>query len=177
MHFARNAWNKTRLHCFPDPEIGFARETDRFVREKTGLIPLEVGADRIARTAAAAFTLTEALRTLTGQRLPLLSSPEEAETGGLIEAYPAATLKQHGLPHRGYKKPHATRERAAISDGISGKVDLSPCRQACVESDHCLDAVLCVITAIDFMHGDCCEPFSNLLSHEGWNWFSGSSLV
>jgi len=158
-----------------DPGTGFARETDRFVREKTGLKPLDVGADRIARTAAAALTLIEALRTRTGQRLPLLSSPEEAENGGLIEVYPAATLKQHGLPHRGYKKPHATRERMAITSDISGKLDLRPCRQACIESDHCLDAVLCILTAIDFMNGDCLPPFNNLPSQEGWIWFSRSS--
>ena len=156
-----------------NPETGFARETDRFVREKTGLKPLDVGADRIARTAAAALKLIEALRTLTGQPLPLLSSPEVA--GGLIEVYPAATLKQHRLPHRGYKTPHATRERMAITDGISSKVDLGPCRQTCIDSDHCLDAVLCVLTAIDFMNGICCEPFSNLLPHEGWIWFPQSS--
>ena len=158
-----------------DPETGFARETDRFVREKTGLKPLDVGADRIARTAAAALTLIEALRTRTGQRLLLLSSPEEAETGGLIEVYPAATLKQHDLPHRGYKKPHATRERMAITDGISSKVDLGPCRQTCIDSDHCLDAVLCVLTAIDFMNGDCCSPFNNSLRKEGWIWFYGAN--
>jgi len=97
-----------------DPGTGFARETDRFVRERTGLKPLDVGADRIARTAAAALTLIEALRTRTGQPLPLLSSPEVAS--GLIEVYRAATPKQHGFPHRGYKKPHATGECTAIEE-------------------------------------------------------------
>ena len=173
---ARGLSNHTAGALLPlDPSTGFARQTDRFVREKTGLKPLDVGADRIARTAAAALKLIEALRTRTGQRLPLFSSPAEAETGGLIEVYPAATLKQHGLPHRGYKKPHATRERMAITDGISSKVDLGSCRQTCIDSDNCLDAVLCVLTAIDFMNGNCCEPFSNLLPHEGWIWFPQSS--
>src|SRR6056297_2713153 len=155
-----------------DPSTGFARQTDRLVREKTGLKPLDVGADRIARTAAAALTLIEALRKRTGQPLPLLSSPEDAETAGLIEVYPAATLKQHGLPHRGYKKPHATLERTAITDGISGKVNLGPCRQACIDSDHCLDAVLCVMTAIDFLNGDCASPENrSVMNREGWIWF------
>ena len=97
-----------------DHGTGFARETDRFVRERTGLKPLDVGADRIARTAAAALTLIEALRTRTGQPLPLLSSPEVAS--GLIEVHRAATPKQHGFPHRGYKKPHATGECTAIEE-------------------------------------------------------------
>lgn len=155
-----------------DPSTDFARQTDRFVREKTGLKPLDVGADRIARTAAAALTLIEALRTRTGQPLPLLSSPEDARTGGLIEVYPAATLKQHGLPHRGYKKSHATQERTATSDGISGKVNLGPCRQACIDSDHCLDAVLCVLTATDFLAGQCLSPpFGAVWKQEGWIWF------
>ena len=155
-----------------DPRTGFARETDRFVREKTGLKPLDVGADRIARTAAAALTLIEELRTRTGQPLPLLSSHKETETGGLIEVYPAATLKQHGLPHRGYKKPHATRERTVITDGISGKVNLGRCRQACIDSDHCLDAMLCVVTAIDFLNGDCVSSQNQqVLNREGWIWF------
>jgi len=156
--------------------IGFARETDRFVREQTGLKPLDVGADRIARTAEAALSLIEALRNLTGQALPLLSGAENPENGGLVEVYPAATLKQRGLPRRGYKKPHATRERGVIADGISGDLNLSRCRQACIDSEHCLDAALCVLTAVDFLNGKCAVPFSNLMRQEGWIWFPRRAL-
>lgn len=55
--------------------------------------------------------LIEQLRKRTGHSLPLLVRPANAEAGGLIEVYPAATLKQHGLPHRRYKKPEATEVR------------------------------------------------------------------
>lgn len=81
-----------------NPAKIFARETDRFVREKTGLKPLDVGADRIARTATAALALIERLRATSGRPLTLLPGPESTAAGGLIEVYPAAILKQRGLP-------------------------------------------------------------------------------
>jgi hypothetical protein len=154
-----------------DPATGFSRQTDRVVRQKTGLKPLDVGADRIARTAAAALALIDEIRRRTGQPIPLLSKPQEARTGGLIEVYPAATLKQHGLPHRGYKRTDSGRERKKIAEGLPSELNLGTFRQACIDSDHCLDAVLCVLTAIDFLNGRCIQPFANPPLREGWIWF------
>ena len=45
-----------------DTRLLFARETDRVVHRETGLTPLSVSADRIARTAVAALGIVHELR-------------------------------------------------------------------------------------------------------------------
>ena len=49
----------------------FRRETDRYVYQKTRKMPLDVGADRIARTAYAALQMLNDIRQQTGKRVPL----------------------------------------------------------------------------------------------------------
>ncbi len=155
-----------------NPNELFARTTDRYVREQTGLKPLDVGADRIARTAVAAVTLVTALREQTQQALPLLHSPTGATDGGLIEVYPAATLKQRALPFRKYKKPDATGIRMQIAASLANELDMEGVTNQCVESDHCLDAVLCVLAATDFLAGRCSGPVDKAeFLEEGWIWF------
>lgn len=153
----------------------FNRATDRFVREKTGLKPLDIGADRIARTAVAALTLVATLRQQLGQALPLLASPEIESHGGLIEVYPAATLKQRSLPFRQYKKPEASKIRTQIAAAVAEELDIERVTSQCVDSDHCLDAVLCVYAAIDFLAGRCVGPTEIVdFRKEGWIWFAGT---
>jgi len=150
----------------------FSRETDRFVHRHTGLTPLSVSADRIARTAVAALAVVDALRNALGQPLPLLLDPADCQSGGLIEVYPAATLKQRGLPSRGYKKPEARTLRNDILNGVAREIDLNGHEAACLDSDHCLDAVLCVLTAMDFLDGTCLLPATpERAAREGWIWF------
>lgn len=150
----------------------FNRETDRFVREHTGLKPLDVGADRIARTAVSALALVAQLRSRLGRTLPLLTSPAEAAEGGLIEVYPAATLKQHGLPHRGYKRPDAGKIRAEVASQLSASINLEEHSAALVGSDHILDAALCVLAGLDFLEGRCVDPpRDGNWQQEGWIWF------
>lgn len=158
-----------------DPNELFARTTDRFVREKTGLKPLDVGADRIARTAAAALKLIASLRAETKLALPLLQSPNAAVKGGLIEVYPAATLKQRALPFRQYKKPDATDIRKQISAAVDEELDIQDVISQCVDSDHCLDAILCVLAATDFLAGRCAAPSDDVpFQEEGWIWFANT---
>ncbi len=157
------------------PNDLFARTTDRFVRKKTGLKPLDVGADRIARTAAAALKLITSLRAGTKQALPLLRSPNAAVKGGLIEVYPAATLKQRALQFRQYKKPDAAEIRKQIAAAVSEELDVEDVTSQCVDSDHCLDAVLCVLAATDFLAGRCAGPTDDVpVQEEGWIWFASS---
>jgi predicted RNase H-like nuclease len=158
-----------------EPSELFTRTTDHYVREHTGLKPLDVGADRIARTAAAALKLVAALRTHAQQPLPLLQSPTHAANGGLIEVYPAATLKQRSLPFRQYKKPDATEIREMITASLAEELDMEGVISQCIESDHCLDAVLCVLAATDFLAGRCAGPAD--IAHfkeEGWIWFASA---
>ncbi len=59
------------------PNELFRRQTDHFIKAVIGRQPLDVGADRIARTAHAALGLLEQLRQLTGQPVPLAWTPHD----------------------------------------------------------------------------------------------------
>ncbi len=59
-----------------DAHALFRRRTDRFIRSRVGKQPLDVGADRIARTAHAALSLLHRLRERTGERIPLAWEPD-----------------------------------------------------------------------------------------------------
>lgn len=135
----------------PAPNDLFRRETDRFVKRTLGKQSLDVGADRIARTAHEALRILSALRDATGRRLPLAWAPNEE---GAIEVYPAATLRAHGIPTTGYKKPNTDGRaaRQAICEQISARVGGTvPAR--CFDSDDELDAVVCVLAGLDFASG------------------------
>ena len=84
-----------------DPNRLFRRRTDHEVRARTGKVPLDVGADRIARAAHGALRLLDDVRSASGRPLRLLWAPPAAETAGVVEVYPAATLRQWGWPDRG----------------------------------------------------------------------------
>ena len=58
-----------------DANSMFRRLTDKAVKQSTGKLPLDVGADRIARTALAALGLLQDLREATSQPIPLAWQP------------------------------------------------------------------------------------------------------
>jgi predicted RNase H-like nuclease len=80
----------------------FRRVTDRFVHTSIGNMPLDVGADRIARTAHMTLRLLGEVRARTGLAIPLAWSPA-LEGVFAIEVYPAATLRCHKATCTGYK--------------------------------------------------------------------------
>jgi hypothetical protein len=85
------------------------RYTDETVRKKTDVIPLSVAADRIGHAAMRCAGLLA--------RLGSLGSPVDRDGSGTVtEVYPAASLKQWGLPYRGYKQPS---NPAALPDLVS----------------------------------------------------------
>ncbi len=92
----------------------FRRETDRDIYQRFRKMPLEVGADRIARTAVAALRMLAAIRQRTGQSIPLSWDPAKMSSTAAIEVYPAATLRAHGFPSGGYKKPEQHKVRSEI---------------------------------------------------------------
>jgi predicted RNase H-like nuclease len=150
----------------------FRRETDRFVKQLTGKQPLDVGADRIARTAHAALALLAELRTLTSCPIPLAWKPNLSDRVQVIEVYPAGTLSALGLPSSGYKKSSDRSVREAILKAIEEYVDLS-CISAeqLLEDDDLLDAVVCVIAGADFLIGESVPPHDQeLAAKEGWIW-------
>ena len=154
------------------------RETDRVVRRTTGKKPLEVGADRIARTALAALGTLAAVR----QRVPVEMGWTPGALAGrhALEVYPAAVLLARGLSPAGYKKPGAHRRRAEIVDALDLRL-ADGVREAAVETDHALDAVLCCVAAADYARGVVLTPGAAgvdpaRVRREGWIWIRDPSL-
>lgn len=149
------------------PDHLFHRATDEFVRSKTRKRPLEVGADRIARTAHAALSALQMLREKTGLQLPLVWTP--AFNGvGAIEVYPAASLISWEIAEGAYKKDATIRRRIAqrLKKRASGVSERA------IDPDDAFDAALCTIAAADFLDGDSWMPNDmSAARKEGWIWF------
>src|SRR5262249_40591186 len=123
----------------------FTRETDRFIQQKFKKSPLEVGADRIARTAFSALCLLQELREILGSPLRLAWACDDP---GVIEVYPAATLKAIAGGRRvpPYKKSEQVEARREILGSLRPHVRLSSrAFERAVASDHLLDAIVCTV--------------------------------
>ncbi len=153
------------------PNELFRRKTDRNIQRRFRKTPLDVGADRIARTAHAALSLLGNLRSRTGRPIPLLWDHNLGSGAAAIEVYPAATLLAHGMPASGYKKNTQRSTRAKIADALGAVLTLPEDLGSMLNDADCLDAVVCVLTAVDFMEARAVPP-SDLLTaqREGWIW-------
>ncbi len=151
----------------------FRRRTDAFVQHAIGKKPLEVGADRIARTAHAALAFLSKLRETLGTSVPLAWTPTGVEGPAAIEVYPAATLKAYRIRHAGYKKVDQRNERREIVEGLKRQWMTIP---DCLASElhrsaDTLDATVCVLAAEDFIAGRAAGPEDqDLARREGWIW-------
>lgn len=96
----------------------FRRETDLFIKKKTGKTPLDVGADRIARTAYAALRLLRDLKGNLNHQIPLAWEWPLVDELSAIEVYPAATLIGHGSRSGGYKKAEQSAQRTEIIESL-----------------------------------------------------------
>jgi hypothetical protein len=149
----------------------FRRATDRFVKARLGKQSLDVGADRIARTAHAALKLLADVRRRAGLPIPLAWEPSYSERIAVIEVYPAATLIAHGIPDTGYKKKEKIAQRKAIMGGLERIVQLPEDRAVMDLSADALDAAVCVLAGLDFLGGEAYNPEdTELAKHEGWIW-------
>lgn len=157
-----------------NPNLLFRRGTDRFIKAEIGKQPLDVGADRIARTAVAALRLLADIRKLTGHPIPLAWS-REIPGPAAMEVYPAATLTAHGLRASGYKKPRDEKERAEILQGLSERVEIQPDLRDLLRSNaDALDAAICVLAGSDFLRGHALPPPDlDEAKREGWIWVAG----
>ena len=153
------------------PNQLFRRETDLFVKRKLGKPPLDVGADRIARTAQAALNLLEEIRELTGHAIPLAWKPGSISGVSAIEVYPAATLIAHDLQVRGYKRADGQQARRDLVCKLGVHVGLPLDISVLENSDDALDAAVCVLAGADFLSGEVYEPADmELARKEGWIW-------
>jgi hypothetical protein len=151
----------------------FRRHTDRVVKDEIGKQSLDVGADRIARTAHAALRLLDNLRRRTPQGIPLAWEPRPVSGICAIEVYPAATLRAHGFADSGYKKKDGNEARRSILDQIASKGIQLPSneRRTCEDCDDALDAVVCVLAGVDFLCGNAiCPTDMQEAKREGWIW-------
>jgi predicted nuclease with RNAse H fold len=149
----------------------FRRETDRFVKRELGKTPLDVGADRIARTAHAALRLLSDLAAELGAPIPLVWAHTVTDGVGVIEVYPAATLVSHGIRASGYKRPNQTEERKEILRAIAEIAQLPGDLSSFEASAGALDAAVCLIAALDFLLGHAIPPADQQLAErEGWIW-------
>jgi predicted RNase H-like nuclease len=154
-----------------EPNTVFRRTTDIHVQQTIGKTPLDVGADRIARTAHSALGLLQELRERTRTSIPLLWTPKGLSHVGAIEVYPAATLIAHKLRAREYKKPAQSAQRGEIIAGLRGKLQLA-CDTSLLKSNaDALDAVVCVLAAVDFLNDKAMLPAKvDVAFAEGWIW-------
>lgn len=154
----------------------FRRETDRHVRAATGKQSLDVGADRIARTAHAALALLGSLAKAIHQPINLAWDRSVTPGVNAIEVYPAVTLKMLNWPSSGYKKKDQLSARQKILAKLKGEIAL-PSDTSTAETDaDVLDAIVCVLAGQDFLAGRANPPdqeFLDCAKKEGWIWVRG----
>lgn len=148
----------------------FKRVTDQRIAERLKQHPLEVAADKIARASHSALEVLDDLRKRTRLGLDLVW--DQTFVGvGVIEVYPAATLRAHGLRCSRYKSVEDADHRREIARHLVRRVkNLHEFvdRQADV-----FDAALCLVAAHDFLQGVCAGPSAaerDIARVEGWIW-------
>ena len=157
------------------PDAMFRRATDLHIKREIGKTPLDVGADRIARTAHAALRLLGRLRDGIGSAIPLAWDPAALDGHAAIEVYPAATLIAHGVRSTRYKdkkKPVHAEGRREIVAALRRKMTI-PEQLVAALSDNAdvLDAAVCVLAAEDFVAGRATPPPDwSAAEREGWIW-------
>ncbi|MDE0029244.1 MAG: DUF429 domain-containing protein [Deltaproteobacteria bacterium] len=156
------------------PNDMFRRSTDRDIHNRLGKQPLDVGANRIARTAHAALKELEFLRESTDNPIPLAWCHDNLGGVQAIEVYPAATLKSHCIRCDRYKRknnPDHRRGREEIARSLPGVSFAGDCWDAVIANADALDAAVCVLAAADFVRGDATQPPNiDVASREGWIW-------
>lgn len=156
------------------PNQLFRRETDRFTHQQIGKLPLDVGADRIARTAHAALNLLHQVGERRQCVVPLAWSPGFDDPVAAIEVYPAAVLKTSGMPFQGYKGAARSVQRQEIVTRLQDEMLFATENEILLSDDDVLDGVICVLAGYHFLQGLCVLPIDpELARREGWIWFRG----
>jgi len=156
----------------------FRRYTDVFTAQEVGKRPMDVGADRIARTAHAALGLLDAVRRLSSLSFSLGWNPGTAESSAVLETYPAAWLKVSGLQDHSYKKKNQRDQREGILAELEKELILEVSREQFLEDADILDALLCTLVCRDYLEGRVIRPPAEketLVRREGWIWLSDYS--
>ncbi|HET9074091.1 MAG TPA: DUF429 domain-containing protein [Solirubrobacteraceae bacterium] len=152
-----------------------ARASDRWVRQRTGKVPLSVSSDRIAYPAMRAQRLLRRLAAATGER------PDRSGMSGRVcEVYPDPAVTRFGLRPAGgrtpsYKGPGGEARRAEMLPALLAAAPwlaLSAAQQAdCVRHDDVLDALLAALITAAVLTGLSEPPppeLGELARAEGW---------
>jgi predicted RNase H-like nuclease len=143
----------------------FRRATDRFIYDELTKTPLDVGADRIARTAHAALRLLSDLREALKSPIPLAWTPDVAGIAA-IEVYPAATLLARSIRSTGYKKAGLSEARREILKGLLQHLTVLDSVGDLARNADLLDAVVCVLAGADFLRHEAMPPKDQPLAAE-----------
>lgn len=145
----------------PEAHSLFRRLTDDAIHRRLKKRPLDVGADRIARTAHAALALLATIRNISGFAIPLAWDRESLAETKIIEVYPAATRKAHKI------QPGAGNLNGISPSFLRAEFNLQD------RSSHERDAVICAMAGVDFIRGDSVSPTDaerDTAVREGWIW-------
>ncbi len=154
-----------------DSDSLFNRETELFIRKIIGKKPLEIGADRIARTAKWTLDLLDWSRKELNYDIPLSWDHNEILPASAIEIYPAATLLSRKIKMRGYKRKENIKKREEILEQLKTYINIETDKKEITKTSHTIDAVICVLAASDFLRGDCIPPPDKFsVEKEGWIW-------
>ncbi|MBS4032661.1 MAG: DUF429 domain-containing protein [Clostridiales bacterium] len=149
----------------------FRRETDKFIKRQYSKQPLDVGADKIARTAHSAVSIINELREISGNKVELAWTREGIEDIAIIEVYPAITLGCYGITNSGYKKKEQIDVRKEIVAKLNEEVDFCIDTDILKTNDDVLDSVVCLLAAKDFIENNVYYPQDmGLAIKEGWIW-------
>ena len=122
---------------------------------------------------------------------PVLNNKHPYEYKGVqaIEVYPAVGLWALGLPtknYKGKKNDNPANRKKLVNDLVEHK-ELKDHVDFCQgisdrmqQNDNLLDAVLCILTGVDFLCGKCVplpKEDKDLAYREGWIWFRQSNFV
>lgn len=150
----------------------FRRKCDDVVAFALKKRPLDVGADRIARTAHAALGLLSEIRARNGIAIPMAWAPGLPAESMALEVYPGGTLKSLGLRSSGYKGAGREKEREEIYASLEPMLDFDEVLARKMRaSDHMLDAAVCTLAAADFVREEMIlPPDDEDVRREGWIW-------
>lgn len=149
----------------------FRRETDRFVKRVIGKQPLDVGADRIARTAHAALRMLRELRTITGRDINMAWKPSKLKGIEAIEVYPAATLDCYRIISTGYKDKNKQQVREQILEALKNHIKVPKDTELLLNNADALNSAICLLSAKDFIEGNTYYPEQlGIAQKEGWIW-------
>lgn len=154
-----------------DSNTLFRRETDKFIKKMLGKQPLDVGADRIARTAHSALKIIRELSILLGEPVKLAWDNINLKGITAIEVYPAATLGCYGIQSTGYKEKNKQSIRKEIVTGLRAHMIMLNDVDILEQNADALDSAVCLLAAKDFIEGNVYYPKNmSLAEKEGWIW-------